>query len=146
MSRFPRLVSVVAVALGCYDVIRALAHTAFLGYAASDLAGLDLTGPTGRDQLVLLAAFGASNFVTAAALLFVGLTSRVGSVILLAVMPAAYIVAGISLEAWGAGLVGQGVFPGTENMRVYLATCLLTVAAALIWTLRSRWSGQAASA
>lgn len=69
--------------------MRGLAHTVFLGHAATNIAGLDLSGPTGLDQLTLIAAFGASNFVTAAALVLAGLTSRMSSLILLAAIPAA---------------------------------------------------------
>ena len=131
MTDIPRFVSVVAVALGCYDIVRAVAHTGLAGHAATEIAGLDLAGPTGRDQLVLMVAFGASNFVTAAALILLGLTHRFGALILLAVIPAAYAFAGAALRFWEQGLVGQGVFPGAETMKVYLAVCMVTVIAAV---------------
>lgn len=135
----PRFVSVVAVALGCFDIIRGLAHTVFVGHAATELAGLDLTGPTGRDQVVLMIAFGASNFITGAALILLGLMQRFGALILLAAIPVAYGVAAASLSYWQVGLVGQGEFPGVNNMRVYLIVCVLTVIAALAPRL---WAGR----
>lgn len=131
MADFPRFVSFVAVALGAFDIIRAAAHTAFAGHVGPEVAGLDFAGPTGRDQLVLLVSVGASNIITAAALIYLGLTSRAGALVLLAVIPFAYAVAGQSLRYWEAGLVGQGVFPGIQNMQVYAAVCVLTVVGAL---------------
>lgn len=141
----PRFVAVVAVSLGAFDILRAVAHTVFAGHAASEIAGLDLTGPTGRDQLVLMVAFGASNFITAAALILAGLTSRLSSLILLAVIPIAYVIGGLGLQYWEAGLEGQGVFPGEQNMRVYISICLLTVTASLAMLWRGRRSREAAA-
>jgi hypothetical protein len=126
----------VAIALGCFDIIRGLAHTIFVGHAAVELAGLDLTGPTGRDQLMLMCAFGSSNFITGAALIFLGLTNRFGALILLAVIPIALSIAGASIGYWGADLEGQGVFPGMDNMRIYVMICILTVAVALVMRWR----------
>lgn len=137
MTSFPRFVSFVAIALGCFDIIRGFAHTVFVGHAAVELAGLDLTGPTGRDQVVLMVAFGASNLITGAALILLGWTHRRGALILLAVIPFAYLMAQVGLRTWGADLVGQGVFPGVHNMQIYLAVCVLTVIAALV----ARWRG-----
>lgn len=138
MTDLPRFVSIVAVALGVFDVVRALAHTAFAGYAAAEIAGLDMAGPAGRDQLVLMVAFGASNFITAAALILVGLTSRFGALVMLSVIPFAYLAASLSLRFWEAGLLGQGVFPGARNMQVYILVCALTVVAALLTRRRAR--------
>ena len=138
MTRIPRFVSFVAIAVGSLDLIRGLAHTVFVRHAATELAGLDLTGPTGRDQLVLMIAFGASNLITGAALITFGLTNRRGSLLLLAVVPVAYLIAGVSLDVYGADLVGQGIFKGTRNMRVYLFVCVLSVVSALVLRLRTR--------
>lgn len=136
--RIPRLVTIVAVGLGLFDIVRAVAHTIFLGHAASEIAGLDLSGPTGRDQLVLMGAFGASNFITAAALIFVGLTSRAGALLMLAVIPLAYALAGIGTAVWSDGLQGQAAFPGQRNVAVSLAICVASVGATLALQLLSR--------
>jgi hypothetical protein len=138
MNKFPRFVSFVAVGLGCFDIIRGLVHTVFVGNMGAEIAGLDLTGPTGRDQLMLMVAFGSSNFITGAALIFLGLTNRLGALVMMAVIPLALLAAGAGLHLWGTNLEGQGAFPGVQNMRVYLAVCVLTVAAALM--ARSRVS------
>jgi hypothetical protein len=138
MKSMPRFVSFVAIALGCFDIVRGLVHTVFVGSTGVEIAGLDLTGPTGRDQLMLMVAFGSSNFITGIALILLGLTNRLGALIMLAVIPLALLTAGASIEYWGADLVGQGVFPGTNNMRIYVAICILTVTAVLVM----RWRGR----
>ena len=129
MNNYPRFVSVVAVGLGCFDLVRGLVHTVFAGDKGAVIAGLDLAGPTGRDQLVLMIAFGSSNFITGAALIILGLTNRLGALILMSVIPLALFVAGAGLERWGGDLVGQGTFPGANNMRIYLIICVVTVMA-----------------
>ena len=135
MNSLPRFVSVVAIGLGCFDIVRGLVHTVFVGNVGAEVAGLDLMGPTGLDQLTLMVAFGSSNFITGAALILLGLTNRLGAVILMVVIPVALGLAGAGLHRWGADLVGQAVFPGTDNMRMYVGICLLTVSAAIV----SRW-------
>lgn len=139
MTEFPRFVSFVAVGLGCFDIVRGLVHTVFVGNMGAEIAGLDLTGPTGRDQLMLMAAFGSSNFITGAALILLGLTSRRGALILLSVIPLGLLAAGVGMHRWGTELVGQGEFPGVKIMRVYVIVCVFTVAAALL----TRWRAQA---
>ena len=98
MTPFPRFVSFVAVALGCFDIVRGVVHTVLAGNVGVVTAGLDMAGPTGRDQLTLMAAFGYSNFVTGVALIYLGLSNRRGAVIMLAVVPIALISAGVSIE------------------------------------------------
>ncbi len=141
MTPLPRFVSFVAIALGCFDIVRGVVHTVLAGNTGVVIAGLDMAGPTGRDQLILMAAFGYSNFVTGAALILLGLMNRVGALVLLAVIPLALIVAGASIGHWGADLVGQGSFPGTRNMRIYVVVCTVTVVAALALRWRARFAG-----
>lgn len=137
MHHWPRFVSIVAIALGSYDLIRGVVHTVLFGSVAAGLAGLDLAGPTGRDQLVLMAAFGSSNFITGAALIYLGINDRAGALVLMAIIPMALLTAGASITYWGSNLIGQGVFPGQRNMQVYVVACLVTVIASL-WMRRRR--------
>jgi hypothetical protein len=137
MNTLPRFVSFAAVGLGCFDIVRGLVHTVFVGSMGAQIAGLDLAGPTGLDQLTLMVAFGSSNLITGAALIYLGLTDRRGALILMALVPLALLLAGVGLERWGADLVGQAVFPGVENMRIYIGVCLITVAVALGMRLRA---------
>lgn len=142
---YPGFVSVVAFALGCLDIARGVSHTVLSGYAAPDIAGLDLSGPTGRDQLVLMTAFGAANFLSATALIYLALKDRAGALLFLAVIPFAYLAAWVGLTLNGADLVGQGVFPGRYMMAGYIAVCLLTVISAVL-VMRRRQSRGPASA
>ena len=130
MTRLPRFVSFVAVALGCFDLIRGFVHTVLAGSTGVELSGIYVSGPTGRDQLVFMIAFGYSNFVTGAALIYLGLTNRLGALIMMAVIPVSLFVGGLSLEHWGADLQGFGVFPGTRNMQIYFVVCVVTLVAA----------------
>ena len=128
---YPVFISVVAFALGVLDLLRGVSHTLLSFYAASDVAGLDLSGPTGFDQLVLMNAFGAANFLSGAALIYLSLRDRLGALLFLAITPLAYLAAGIGLHLNGADLLGQGVFPGRYMMTGYITLCFMTVFAAL---------------
>ncbi|MEM6808924.1 MAG: hypothetical protein AAGA33_01710 [Pseudomonadota bacterium] len=135
MHHWPRFISIVTIALGSYDLIRGVVHTVLFGSVAAGFAGLDLAGPTGRDQLVLMAAFGSSNFITGAALIYLGFNDRVGALVLMAIIPVALLTAGASITYWGGDLIGQGIFPGRRNMAVYVVVCVVTVIASL-WMRR----------
>ena len=132
MTTYPRFISFVAVLLGCFDLIRGFVHTVLAGSTGVTMSGIDVSGPTGLDQLMFMVAFGYSNFVTGTALIYLGLTNRFGALIMLAAIPASLFVAGASLEHWGASLEGIGIFPGKRNMQIYAAICLASVAAALV--------------
>ena len=67
-----------------------------------------------------------------------GLTNRLGALILLAVIPVAYIFAASGIAYWGVGLDGVGVYPGINMMRVYILVCGLTMMVALTTLWRSR--------
>ena len=129
--QYPIFVSVVAFALGVLDLLRGVSHTLLSFYAASDVAGLDLSGPTAFDQLVLMNAFGAANFLSGAALIYLSLRDRLGALLFLAVIPIAYLTAGIGLHLNGTDLLGQGVFPGRYMMAGYITLCFITVFAPL---------------
>ena len=145
MSRsFPRFVSVVAFVLGCLDLVRGVSHTFLSGYAATDIAGLDLSGPTRRDQPVLMTAFGAVNLLSARALIYLAFKDLFGALPFLAVIPIAYLAAPAGLALNGADLVGQGVFPGRYMMAGYISVCLLTVISAILVT-RTRQTPDAAT-
>ena len=91
---YPKFVSVVAFALGVLDLFRGVMHTVFSGYAATGIAALDLSGPTGLDQLVLMNAFGAANVLSGAALIIMSLRDRPGALLFLAIIPVGYLSAG----------------------------------------------------
>lgn len=135
----PWFVSAIALGLGGFDILRAVVHTVLVGSVGVEKSGIDISGPTGLDQLMLMVAFGHSNFVTGAALIYLGLRDRFGAFLLMAFIPVTLLIAGASLEHWGSDLVGQGAFPGRKNMSVYLVICVTTVVAATILHLRRRF-------
>lgn len=137
-NEWPRFVAIVAIALGCFDILRGVVHTLLAGSVAVEVSGIDVTGPTGRDQIVLMTAIGHANFITAAALIQAGLTSRAAAMVLLTVIPVALMVAGVSLHHWSEGLEGVGTFPGRRNMGIYMMICTITVASALLVRCRYR--------
>jgi hypothetical protein len=143
---YPRAVSVVAFTLGCVDMIRGVSHTILSSHAATHVAGLNLSGPAGHDQLVLMTAFGASNFISAAALIYLSIRDRFGALMLLAIIPVAYLAARIGLAVNGAGLDGQGVFLGRYMMAGYLAVCVATVSVAFLRRHRSQMRSHASDA
>ncbi|MEZ5490208.1 MAG: hypothetical protein R3F50_07795 [Gammaproteobacteria bacterium] len=138
MHTIPRFVSIVAILLGSFDIVRGLVHTVFVGNKGAILAGLDLAGSTGLDQLTLMIAFGASNLITGAALIVFGFVNRFGALIMLIVIPLAYAIAGVSLEYWGTNLTGTGSFPGRRNVAYYISICVFSVTVALLSMWRQR--------
>ena len=93
-SSVPKFVSIVAILLGCLDLVRGVMHTFLLRFAAANIAGLDLSTVQAGDLLQLMGAFGISNFITGTALILVGWKARELALILLGVIPAAYLVGG----------------------------------------------------
>jgi hypothetical protein len=86
----PKFISIMAVLLGCIDLLRGFMHTVILPYSATHIACLDLSGPTAPDLLRLLGLFGISNYITGATLILTGLYARPIALILLGLIPAFY--------------------------------------------------------
>lgn len=136
-AEFPRLVSFVAVALGCFDLIRGVVHTVLAGSVAVDVSGINIGGPSGGDQIMLMAAFGHANFITGAALIYQGVFNRAGAVFLMCIIPLALAIAGLSVNYWAADLTFQGTFPGRFNMMVYGTVCIITAGITFIYRIRA---------
>ena len=141
-SNLPKIVSVVAIVLGCIDLVRGTVHTVFLEYAAGTIAGLNLTLPNAVDQLQLMAAFGASNFITGGALIMTGLYFRKGAYFLLGITPASYMIMIFSLRFYRTGYeASQANWGGAPMMRIYLVLCIATFMYGLVWRTRSAPEG-----
>lgn len=126
-SPVPRFVSIVAIALGCFDLFRGFMHTIVLEYAALNIAGLDLTLANAFDQLQLMAVFGGSNYITGAALIYLGWHSRKGAHFLLGIVLLAYAVLIVSLRYHGSGYApSQANWGGARPMMIYLTICAIT--------------------
>jgi len=115
--------------LGCLDLVRGVIHTVFLEYAAENIMGLDLAVAR-DDQLLLLGTFGISNYLTGMMLILVAMKARnIVQYVFLAI-PVSYI--------WGAFLIRRVAsstarLGGLPMVQVYIAVCIGTFIAILIW-------------
>ena len=124
-----RLPVVVLFILGLFDLFRGLAHTYLIHWANDTFAHLDLS-VNGADQLVLLSAFGISNFLTGMTFILVSLKARAlaGSMILIILL--AYLFGWLGMQY--AGVSPYSDFYGRFIMFGYLGVCVLTLLVA--WT------------
>lgn len=126
-TNIPKLVSTVAIALGILDLIRGFMHTILLSYSATNIAGLDLSAAQAGDLLQLMGSFGISNYISGAALILVGWKARELALILLGILPAAYIVGGLATKFYSAKFISsQAAWGGIPMMMVYLAVSAAT--------------------
>ncbi len=122
-ARVHRAVTVagtVLFALGVVDILRGIAHTALLRWAAGTIAGID----PHPDALMLLGVFGNSNFLTGALFVFVAWKARELAGYILGMIPLAYLVGSLGIRANGVTM--QSSFSGRYVMLVYFAVCIVT--------------------
>jgi hypothetical protein len=131
-AAIPRFVSVVAIALGCVDLVRGFIHTIVLEFAALNIAGLDLSTPLAGDLLQLMGTFGISNYLTGMMLILIGWKARPLALAMLGIIPAAYLVGILGIKANSAAYApSQAAWGGTGPMLVYLAISAITFIAGL---------------
>lgn len=143
----PRFVSVVAILLGCFDLVRGFLHTILLDFAATNIAGLDLSAQQAGDLLQLMGAFGISNYLTGIMLILMGWKARPLALVMLGIIPVAYIVGmvGITINT-AAYAPSEAAWGGTRPMLVYLTISAITFVAGVLVTLyRKRQDRQTAS-
>jgi hypothetical protein len=137
-AAIPRFVSVVAIALGCVDLVRAFIHTAMLEFAALNIAGFDLSTPHAGDLLQMMGAFGISNYLTGIMLILIGWKARPLALAMLGIIPVAYLVGVLGIKANSAAYApSQAAWGGTGPMLVYLAISAVTFVAGL-WITRKK--------
>ena len=123
----PRIVSWVAISLGVLDLLRGIIHTVLLEFAATNIAGLDLTTSQAVDLLRLMGSFGISNYITGITLILLGWKARHLALIILGVIPAAYLIGGLATRLYSAEYMQtQANWGGVPMMLVYLTVCSLT--------------------
>ena len=132
----PKFVSIVAIVLGCLDLIRGFMHTILLDFAATNIAGFDLTTSLAGDLLQMMGAFGISNYLTGIMLILIGWKVRPLALIMLGFIPIAYAigVAGIKVNS-APYAPSQAAWGSTTFMLVYMAVCVITFIAGLSKTL-----------
>lgn len=71
----PKFAWIVLMFFGLFNLIRGFLHTVLVEFAATNIAGLDLS-VVRADQLVLLMTYGYSNFVTGIIFILIALKAR----------------------------------------------------------------------
>jgi hypothetical protein len=126
-TNIPTVVSIVAIILGGLDLIRGIMHTLLLDFAATNIAGLDLSTSQAADLLRLMGTFGISNYITGISLILMGWKARQLALIMLGVIPAAYLIGGIATHFYSAPYTQtQANWGGIPMMLAYMAVSILT--------------------
>ena len=114
-----KISSITLVLAGLMDLRRGYAHTYNVEYSAVNLAGIEPIS----DSLVLMSAFGISNFLTGLIYLLIVWKARQLAPYVLLLIPFSYFVGGLGMRLSNVQLESQ--FIGQYIMAVYLAICLL---------------------
>ena len=134
----PKFVSMVAIALGVLDLIRGFMHTILLEYAATNIAGLDLSSSVATDLLRLLGTFGISNYITGVMLIFLGWKARPLALNMLGVIPAVYLIGMVGININSASYATtQAEWGGAPMLMVYMVICIVTFLAGMIMAKRN---------
>jgi hypothetical protein len=137
-TSIPKFVSIVAIVLGCLDLIRGFIHTFLLEFAATNIAGLDLSTSQAGDLLQLMDAFGISNYLTGVMLILIGWKARPLAFAMLGIIPVAYIVGIVGMRINAADYTSsQAAWGGALPMMVYLVISGITFIAG-VWITQSR--------
>jgi hypothetical protein len=126
-TNIPKIVSIVAYILGGLDLLRGVMHTLLLEFAAANIAGLDLSTSQAADLLRLMGNFGISNYITGIALILLAWKARHLALIMLGVIPAAYLIGGTATRFYSSSYVQtQANWGGIPLMLAYMGVCILT--------------------
>ena len=119
----PKFVSIVAIVLGCLDLVRGFMHTILLDYAATNIAGFDLSTSLAGDLLQMMGTFGISNYLTGIMLILIGWKARPLALIMLGFIPVAYAIgiAGIKVNSAPYAPIASCLGWDCTFMLVYLA-------------------------
>ncbi|MHA2210504.1 MAG: hypothetical protein ACXABV_15205 [Candidatus Thorarchaeota archaeon] len=125
----PKFAWIIMAILGCLDLVRGFIHIVLLEYAAQYIMGLDLSVAR-DDQLLLLGTFGISNLLTGIMLILIALKARNLVQYVFLAIPVSYLSGAylISRVATSSARLG-----GLPMMMVYIAVCLMTFVAILVW-------------
>lgn len=125
LNRSGRIASYFLLFLGCVDLIRGASHTYFIYWANDTFAHLDLS-VNGSDQLVLLSAFGISNWLTGFLFILIALKAKPIAEMTLTLILLAYLVGWLGMQY--AGVTPNADFYGRFIMMGYFAVCLIGIA------------------
>ena len=105
---------------GLMDIKRGIAHTFQVRYSAEVLAGIEPIS----DSLVLMGAFGMSNFLTGFIFLLIVWKAKELAPYLLLIIPLSYFIGGMGIKLQEVQMESR--FVGQYMMRVYLSICMIT--------------------
>lgn len=138
-NHVPAFVSVVALMLGAYDLVRGFMHTILLEYSAGHLAKLNMENPAIRDLLQLLGAFGISNYITGIMLILLAIKARELALIMLGIIPAAYFIGVVSIKIYGRHYPPTATaWEGAPLLLLCLGVYLLTFILGVIKTQQNK--------
>ena len=124
----PMFAGVVALGLGCVDLVRGVIHTVLLEYAAVFIMGLDLSVAR-ENQLFLLGVFGISNFITGTFLFLIALKARELVPYVLLMIPVWYLV---GMAVISRTVIPQAALGGVPMMLAYFIICIVTAVASFV--------------
>lgn len=117
--------SLILLLVGIFDLIRGFMHTFNIYWAVDTFAKLNLS--VAKDaQLLLLASFGISNYLTGFIFILIAKKARHLSVYMLMCILSAYALGTAAIRLVGLTR-GSNAFSGMYIMMAYLLICLLTV-------------------
>ena len=117
-----KISSIVLLLAGVMDIWRGFIHTFQVKYAAINVAGIE----PNSDNLILMGAFGISNFLTGFLyLLIVWKVKKIVPYVLL-LIPVSYCLGSLGLQ-YSNVLIDPNKFKGQYIMSVYLGIGVLTV-------------------
>jgi hypothetical protein len=124
-----KVCTIVLFLAGLMDIRRGFAHTFNVRYSAEHLAGIEPIS----DSLVLMSAFGMSNFLTGFIYLMVVWRAKQLAPYILLLIPLSYFIGGLGMRYQNVQM--ESPFIGRYIMAVYLSICLI---ASLIYLLSKK--------
>lgn len=115
-----RISSVILFLAALMDIRRGVAHTFNVRYSAEYLAGIEPIS----DSLVLMVAFGISNFLTGFIYLLVIWKAKKLVPYILLLIPVSYLLGSVGMNYQNVEM--ESAFIGRYIMAVYLSICLIT--------------------
>ncbi|MEM7182037.1 MAG: hypothetical protein AAF518_14060 [Spirochaetota bacterium] len=106
--------------LGILDLFRGFMHTFNIMWASQNVAKIEPL----PDSLVLMGAFGISNYLTGAIYILVWKKAKFLAPYILGLIPMTYLLGAIGLQF--AGVEAQAEFKGKYMMLVYNGLCMIT--------------------
>ena len=102
------------------DIIRGIAHTFRVRFAATELAGIEPIS----DSLVLMCAFGMSNFLTGFIYFLIAWKSKDLAPYILVLISTAYFIGSLGMKFQDVEL--ESKFTGQHILPVYFLICVIT--------------------